>query len=353
MNVDYLIVGQGICGTFLSHELIKAGKTVLVIDENKPFSSTKVASGVINPITGRRMVRTWEIEKLMPYAVEAYKAFGDELHVPLIRQCNILDFHPTPQMVLAFAEGQPIEKEYLRIPDNPERWKDYFNFDFSIGEINPCWLIDLATMLSEWRTRLQSMNALSEEVFRWEDCKVADDHITYQNITAQKIIFCEGVAGFDNPYFNLLPYARNKGQALIVRVPGLPRTNIFKQGIVMVPWQEDLFWIGSTYEWNFTDIHPTADYRIKSEAQLRHWLKLPFETVDHIASERPANMERRPFVGLHPVTASVGVFNGMGTKGCSLAPYFSREFANYLIHGSPIHPQADVRRFSKILSRDK
>lgn len=353
MNVDYIIVGQGICGTFLSHELIKAGKSVLVIDEDRPFSSTRVASGVINPITGRRMVRTWEIEKLMPYAVEAYTAFGKELNVPLIRRCNILDFHPTPQMVLAFAERQPIEKEYLRIPENPDSWKKYFNYDFSIGEIDPCWLIELNTLLTEWRKQLKEQQVLVEQLFQWDDCTVSEDHITYQNITAQKIIFCEGVSGFDNPYFHLLPYARNKGQALIIRIPGLPQTNIYKQSYAMVPWQNDLFWVGSTYEWNFTDTHPSPDFRNKAEAHLRHWLKLPFETVDHLAAERPANMERRPFVGLHPVTGSVGVFNGMGTKGCSLTPYFSREFANYLVHGTPITPQVDVKRFTKILSSGK
>lgn len=130
MQVDYLIVGQGICGTFLSHELIKAGKSVLVIDESKPNSSSKVASGVINPITGRRMVRTWEIEKLMPYAVQAYREFGEELGVQLIRQCNILDFHPTPQMVMAFRERLPEEQEYLHYPADPDHWKQYFGFDF-------------------------------------------------------------------------------------------------------------------------------------------------------------------------------------------------------------------------------
>jgi flavin-dependent dehydrogenase len=66
MNVDYIIIGQGISGSFLSRDLLRAGRSVIVIDESKPFTASKVASGVINPITGRRMVRTWEIEKLMP-----------------------------------------------------------------------------------------------------------------------------------------------------------------------------------------------------------------------------------------------------------------------------------------------
>lgn len=351
MQVDYIIVGQGLCGTFLSRALHRSGKKILVIDESKPHSASKIASGVINPVTGRRIVRTWEIEKIMPFAVAAYRNMEEELGTSLIRQCNILDFHPTPQMVLAFAERLPAEQEYLKQVSDTETWRRYFNFNFTIGEINPCWLIDINKMLSGWRKYLQQHQLLLEQNFVLEEAVITTDSITYQNITAQKIIFCDGAAGFDNPYFRNLPYARNKGQALIVRIPGLPRTNICKQGISIVPWQEDLFWIGSTYEWDFTHTAPTQDFYDKVVAQLNHWLKLPYEIVDHLAAERPANMERRPFAGLHPVMSSVGILNGMGTKGCSLAPYFAAELAAYLTEGTSLTPQADVRRFTKILSR--
>jgi hypothetical protein len=41
----------------------------------------------------------------------------------------------------------------------------------------------------------------------------------------------------------------------------------------------------------------------------------------------------------------------MGTKGCSLAPYFAHELVEHLVHGKPINPLADVQRFKNILSR--
>jgi glycine/D-amino acid oxidase-like deaminating enzyme len=351
MQVDYIIIGQGLSGTFLSRNLLKTGFSVLVIDESKPFTASKVASGVINPITGRRMVRTWEIETLMPYAVEAYTSFGKELNESLIRKCNILDFHPTPQMKIAFEERYPVEKEYLRLPADENEWQVYFNYHFGFGEIDPCWLIDLNTLLNGWRKELQNRNALLEENFRLEDCVITADQITYQNITAKKIFFCDGVSGFDNPYFKMLPYARNKGEALIVDIPGLPNNHIFKQGINIVPWSDGFFWVGSSYEWEFADSLPSALFRKKIEDQLRYWLKLPYRVVDHIASERPANMERRPFAGLHPVMPSVGILNGFGTKGCTLAPYFSAQLTDFLVSQKPIQPLVDVRRFTKILSR--
>jgi UDP-glucose 4-epimerase len=203
MTIDYLIIGQGISGSFLSRDLLRAGKTVCVVDERKPFTASKVASGVINPITGRRLVRTWEIEKLMPYAVSAYTEWGNAKGKSLIRQCNILDFHPTPQMVLAFAERQPVEKEYLQIPENTDHWKKYFNYSFSIGEIDPCWLIDINTLLFMMAATITGRKKTWLKMFSaGKIAKLNPYHVT-KNITAQKIICCEGVAGFDNPYFHL------------------------------------------------------------------------------------------------------------------------------------------------------
>ena len=86
--------------------------------------------------------------------------------------------------------------------------------------------------------------------------------------------------------------------------------------------------------------------------QLKNWLKLPFEITDHFAAVRPANVERRPFVGLHPVNKCVGILNGMGTKGCSLAPFFANQFAYFLVNQQPMYADADVKRFTKVLLRN-
>ena len=59
--IDYIIVGQGICGTLMSYYLQKEGKNIMVVDEAKPNTASLVASGIINPITGRGMVKTWMI----------------------------------------------------------------------------------------------------------------------------------------------------------------------------------------------------------------------------------------------------------------------------------------------------
>lgn len=336
----------------LSRNLLQAGKTVLVIDYNRSYTASKVASGVINPVTGRRIVRTWRIEELLPFAWKIYKKIGLELNLELVRQCDILDFHPTRQMHEAFESRLPEENEFLHTCESKEAWDPLFNFHYGIGLVSPCLLVELNSLLAGWRRFLLERNLLFEHQFSWGNCKVQEDHIEYGDILAEKIICCDGVESFNNPYFKNLPWSRMKGEALIASIPGLPHTNIFKQGINIVPWQNDLFWIGSTYEWKFDTLGPTPAWKEKVAEHLRQWLKLPFTIVDHLASERPANMERRPFVGLHPAKRSVGILNGMGAKGCSLAPFFAHQFASHLVAGTTIYADANVNRFSKVLARN-
>mgnify|MGYP000091249533 CR=1 FL=1 len=71
-EVDFLIVGQGLAGTILSFFIEKSGKSFIVIDEMPEISSSKVAAGIFNPITGRRNVKTWMADELFPFAEKTY-----------------------------------------------------------------------------------------------------------------------------------------------------------------------------------------------------------------------------------------------------------------------------------------
>lgn len=169
---------------------------------------------------------------------------------------------------------------------------------------------------------------------------------------ADRIIFCDGIESFQNPYFKNLPFAPNKGEALIVEINGMHDEFIYKKGISIVPLKNSLFWVGSSYEWEFENDKPTKMFRERTEMILLDWLRFPFKIADHFASIRPATLERRPFVGFHPFYKNVGILNGMGTKGCSLAPYFANQLTQNIIHQSPINREAGIHRFAKILSRN-
>jgi glycine/D-amino acid oxidase-like deaminating enzyme len=125
---------------------------------------------------------------------------------------------------------------------------------------------------------------------------------------------------------------------------------MYKKGITLVPWEKEIFWAGSSYEWSFQDDSPTKAFHDRCNSVLKEWLNVPFEIVDHQAAIRPATLERRPFAGFHPIHPPIGILNGMGTKGCSLAPFFAHALTEQIRKGAAIHPEADILRFKQLLS---
>jgi glycine/D-amino acid oxidase-like deaminating enzyme len=393
-QVDVLIIGQGICGTFLSLELERAGLSYLVIDEAKTpnpdmgsgavtqarstLSASRVAAGLINPVTGRRLVTTWMIDELLAFAQERYGELASVLGASFLEKVYVTDFFPTAQMRLAFLQRLEEDGSYLRWPVNEKNWDACFHYELGYGIISPCYLVDLPGLLAAARKRMLERGVLREERFEREELEIGapwgsalsggvwgGGEVKYQDIEARRIVFCDGIGSFASPYFSRLPFAPNKGEVLIVDIPGLREAaaelqgeagagferTIFKKGISLAPWQEGLYWVGSSYEWSFETAEPTQGFRERTELALKEWVKLPFRVVEHLAAVRPATLERRPFVGFHPVYPAVGILNGMGTKGCSLAPYFARQLVENLTNGSLIHPDADILRFTKVLSR--
>jgi glycine/D-amino acid oxidase-like deaminating enzyme len=352
MKVDYLIAGGGLCGILLARNLVQAGRSVVVIDDNSNHAASRVAGGIMNPVTGKRLVRSWMTERLAPFALNTYRQLEQELNTPLVTECAILDFFANREEQELFTGKLAGESEYLFMEAERHQWESYFNFNYDIGLISPCLLVDLRAVLNGVSGWLNINGCCLEERFLWKDCIVEEDKVVYKSIEAGKIICCEGADGTENPLFGLLPWSKDKGEAIIAAIPGLPRNHIYKRHISIAPWQGgDLFWIGATHDWKYTDLEPSQAFRIKVEEQLDNWLRLPYIIKDHMVARRPANLERKPFVGLHPKYASVGILNGMGGKGASMAPYFAHELAMHLVEGSPIMPEVNVLRFKNILSR--
>jgi len=352
MQIDVLIVGQGVSGTFLSYYLMKEGCSVLVIDNNDVNAPSRISAGVINPITGRRMVKVWMADEILPFAWNAYEEIGRKLNITAISQRNIIDFFPNPFMKENFLKRRMENEKFLHEKHNKEDLNDVFRFEFGYGEISPVYIAHLGLLLPAWRKELKNKNALLEEDFLFDSFTSLPDGVSYKGIKAKSLIFCDGIGSFNHPLFHKLPFAPNKGESLLVRIPNVSKAHVYKKNMLLVPMsEEEIFWVGSSYQWEFRDTNPSKEFREKTEWQLKEWLKVPFVIEEQLAAVRPATIERRPFVGMHPVTPAVGILNGMGTKGCSLAPYFALQLSNHLLHGNEIANEASIRRFKGLLTK--
>jgi glycine/D-amino acid oxidase-like deaminating enzyme len=50
-------------------------------------------------------------------------------------------------------------------------------------------------------------------------------------------------------------------------------------------------------------------------------------------------------LGQHPLYHRVFIFNGLGTKGASLGPFWAHHMADFLINHTPLDPAVDIKRF--------
>lgn len=350
-EADVLIIGQGLAGSWLSWWLERAGLSYRVIDDADPLSASRHAAGVINPVTGRRMVKTWMIDELMPFAWKAYREMGQFLQTDLISETSVIDFFPTVQMLQSFQKRYSEEPSFLSPGINANQYNAWFRYDLGWGSISPCYLVQMEKLLSAWRSHLLRKNRLREETFAMDKLVEKDQGYQYDDLQARYIIFCEGEGAVKNRFFEKLPFALNKGEGFLVEISEIPKTSVFKKGLSIVPWKDDIFWVGSSYEWEFSDHLPSENFHWTTEKWLKHFLKVPFKIIDHFAAVRPATLERRPFAGFHPRYSGVGILNGLGTKGCSLAPYFAAQLAEKIAGHRIIDPLADIKRFRNILMK--
>ena len=351
MQCEYLIVGMGICGTLLSRRLLQEGKSVLIIDNGSPTGASRCAGGIMNPVTGMRMVRSWMAEELIPTAVKEYEAIGRDLGANYVEEMPIVEFLHSYEQQELFTAKLDTETDYLQTVTDEKKWLDLFSYQHGVGMITGSYHLQVGSLLDAWRQKMTTNNFLISEEMDMGAIMVSNDGVRYNGINAEKIIFCDGAHAANNIWFERLPWSKDKGEALIAEIPNLPPDVLYKQsGLTIAPWQNGLYWVGAAHDWKYTSPLPSEEFRTKTIAQLNEWLRIPYKIVDHIAALRPANLDRKPFVGLHPIINKVGILNGMGGKGFTMAPYFAAQLSDHLTKGSIIMPHADVQRYKRVLS---
>ena len=349
---DFIITGLGIAGALLSFFLLKKNKKILVFD-NRENSSSQVAAGIINPITGQRMVKTWYADELFPIAEKTYKEMEDFLGIKIIQKVNILRVLNSmfEQNEWLTKSSDPLNAMYMK--NKITLFNDIMiNAPFGFGEVTYSSVINFKHIIKGMREKLLTMGCLVGEKINYNQIKI-DEVVTVMNFTAKKIIFCEGVGATENPFFNYLPFIPSKGEILTIKCDELNLESIVSKGIFILPLGNKLFKVGSTFDWDDKNPLPTEKAKKELVSKLNGLLKLPYKIMEHEAGIRPSVRDRRPFVGVHPKYAQFYILNGLGTKGALLAPYFANQLVEHIDNGKPLHIEADIKRFDKLRNKAK
>ncbi|MFP4089275.1 MAG: NAD(P)/FAD-dependent oxidoreductase [Cyclobacteriaceae bacterium] len=345
MKIDYLLIGQGVAGSALATHLIEAGAKIKVLDMNKQHTASWAAAGLYNPITGRQMVKTWLADELFPYLQRYYR------HAENISGTRFL--HPKPiyrpfvsmeeqNDWLAKADNNAFSEFVEKVHVKPH-YDEMISNSYGGLLLKQSGYLDLPAYIAGIRRWLQEQDVYEERQFEAARLKIHDSSVEYDDIRAEKIIFCDGPDASSQPFFSWLPFQLVKGEVLTIR-PERDFEVVFNRGIFILP-ADGQYKVGSTYNHHDLTFTPTQQGRNYLEEKMRKFCKFRYTVSGHIAGVRPATQDRKPFIGLHPVQKPLAIFNGLGTKGVSLAPYFARQFSSHLMREKSLDDAVDVKRF--------
>ncbi|MBK8444915.1 MAG: FAD-binding oxidoreductase [Sphingobacteriales bacterium] len=312
-------------------------------------AASQAAAGIINPVTGRRIVKSWLADTVLPFATRTYTQLEKELQISFFQPLPFLCLYEKTEEKNDFLikSGDAAYRAYL------QEWKEPLpvgvragNF---AGKIMQSACVHPSILLPAYRRFLQQKGYLTEDIVNKEEIEIGKNDIRWKGCRARALIFCDGHWGAENPFFPDLPFLLSKGEALLLRNEAFSAACFVKKGATLCPQpQRHTFWIGSTYSWNDLE-RGTCSETARAEllAKAAAMIDTPFEIYQAVSGIRPTVRHRRPLIGRSDWCDKVYIFNGFGTKAFMLAPYFAAHFTAYLQGKNPLDAAIDIACISQ------
>lgn len=309
------IMGQGLAGSCLAWQLRWHGVEAVVEDDHRTGAASRVAAGLVNPVTGKNYQPSWRIGEFLPEAVGFYRRIEEETGSRL--------WHPLP-VVRLVSEG-----EWDKVAGKLER-----------PEV-AAWVERVDEGPGPWRAAvtLKGGGRLDTRSL----CRVTAASFGHAGVGTEgaEVVRCGGA--FDLVDGRYGGHRCAQGEILSVAIPGQDESRILVGGGGwLVPLGDGRFKAGSTYEWDRLDGKPTAAGRERVGEILRGLGVEDFEVLAHEAGIRPILRRSQPLIGR---VGGEWVFNGLGSKGSLYAPGMARRLAGAIVGGREIEEELDLARW--------
>lgn len=218
-KVDYIIVGFGLAGACLAVQLMRRGKQIAVFDTPDQNRASAVAAGIFNPITGKRIVKTWKADEMFRYLHSFYKSVEDEIGEKFYYPRELY----TPfrsideQNEWMGKSADPYFSNYVLSVTTRSTYGDQVTDPLGGILLANCGYINTNVFVYSIRKMVKASHYYAEEELDENNLKIESGKISYQLLSAQKIIFCTGIHQLKSRLFKGLPLKPLKGEVITIK----------------------------------------------------------------------------------------------------------------------------------------
>lgn len=336
---DVAIVGLGLAGASLAWALAAMGQRVVIIDPGAGPSASRVAAGLVTPITGRRLTAAYTADDLAKVE-QFYRA---------IEAASGAAMFDTGRAVRLLADAAEVDL-WRRRRTQADIAMHVLSETLPIDAgriVAPCGGFVMAAARLDTRVLVAATRACFEVIPRrvdWRaDVTVAVDGVVIAGRRVGTVVTCEGWTGGENTFFPGVVISGSRGDVLTVRFEHSASEATLHRGIWIAPAGERLHRVGATFAWTDLEQGPLATARQTLESALGSFVRVNYEVVAHEAGVRPVAKRRDVLMGRSRIDPRIAMFNGLGAKGAIRAARYAPVLAAHLVSGAPIPRAVDVR----------
>lgn len=350
---DCIIIGAGIAGMVTARMMARAGMNILIIDDSQKNAASRVAAGLVNPITGKRFQASWRFAEFLNLGLLQYALFAEQ-------DSQEAYLKNTP-MIRLFVDEKEREVFYDKIGT--------LNATEFVGEMLESGTNQLDTSIRNEHGGYRTLQAHVFDYGRFLDVSgsmfrnnilntlVAPHHIESKDgywsvstgngsIHGKTILFCDGWLASKNPWLfdASLKFDIVKGESCIIQSIDLPETDIISRGFAIIPIGNHRFRCAATFQWNEVTTIPTAFGAERLMQRIQSLINCEYEILEQSAGLRPTMLHHLPFLGEHPNHKGIFMLGGLGTKGALYAPHMAQQLVHHFSKGEQFDEEMDISK---------
>ena len=325
---DVIIVGQGLAGSAVAWTYHFAGQRCLLIDPQKAVTSSRIAAGLMTPITGQKFVKTWRLEETWPVAISLYQAVEEQVATRFLTFPDTLRIVDTPEQWELFQKrrqagefhGWLAESNPHSLPPGVDPGKGSFG-------MSPAARLDTIAYLDATRNFFAARGQVIQDTLGPNDSiEVQAEGIFLPRLAVhgKQLVFCQGIEAMSNPWMSDFQFKPAKGEILTVRIPGYDDPAVLHRQAWLARSGPETYRVGSTYDWKDMSESPTEEARRDIVARIEQLVGRSVEVLDQQAAIRPVHRNQYPVVHRLADQPRIGYLNGLGSKGSLYAPWYAR-----------------------------